>query len=230
MCSVDRMNDSCWLGCLRPRPIASGYAAAAMAWSIALVADGCGRRHRSGCCHRRCLVDDRRHGPAHRRSTRQHGSRASTGRETRPSLTPPGVPKRPTQRHPLRMQVPAELSLWRVTPEVLRRRSGQGCAVTEDERPGSEQLPASGGRPPARGTRWETLREWGRREPSRRGYLFAAVILGVLAVLSLYRLLTSGPNDGVFSLLGLGGTLLLCGLMFAGYVSRRRRDERDERP
>jgi hypothetical protein len=100
--------------------------------------------------------------------------------------------------------------------------------VTEDDHRGPEQ-PASGAPTPAGATWWETLREWGRQELSRRGYLIAAASFAVLAAHSVYKLLTPGHNAG-FAALGLGGVLLSCGLMVAGYISRRRRDEREARP
>ena len=64
---------------------------------------------------------------------------------------------------------------------------------------------------------------------SRRGYLIAAAGFALLAAHSVYKLLAPGHNAG-WAVLGLGGALLSCGLMVAGYVSRRRRDEREARP
>jgi hypothetical protein len=69
------------------------------------------------------------------------------------------------------------------------------------------------------------LRERGRSELTPRGYLAYAGFFAVLALLSLWKLLT--PGHDAFSLaLAIVSNVLWVGLLVAGFIARRRRGDR----
>jgi hypothetical protein len=97
---------------------------------------------------------------------------------------------------------------------------------------GSDDSPAQGPqrRRPAEWRRLAaSLRERGRSELTPRGYLLSAVFFAVLALLSLWKLLTPGHNV-FFGAMAIVSNVLWVALLIAGYIARRRRnDEEDSR-
>ena len=79
------------------------------------------------------------------------------------------------------------------------------------------------------GSQSQGWKEWGRREPSRRGYVIAAVFFAACAGISLYKVLTPGRN-AFFAGMGFVSNVLMCSVMIAGFVSRTRRDREQGRP
>ncbi|MGN6524180.1 MAG: hypothetical protein ACTHMZ_13425 [Actinomycetes bacterium] len=75
------------------------------------------------------------------------------------------------------------------------------------------------------------LRDRGRQEPTRRGYLAWAGLLVVVAAFGLWRLVTRPVNSMVFiSAAVIFSTLVLAGIYTARFFSRGRHNDEEDPP
>ena len=72
-----------------------------------------------------------------------------------------------------------------------------------------------------------TLRDRGRSEPTPRGYLVWAGVFAGFALISLWKLLTPNHNT-FFAASAIASNVLWAGVLVAGFIARRRRDDEEE--
>jgi hypothetical protein len=72
-----------------------------------------------------------------------------------------------------------------------------------------------------------SLREWGRSELTPRGYLAWAGVFAAMALLSVCKFLTPDHN-GFFAASAIVTNVLWVGLLVAGFIAHRRRDDEED--